>query len=85
MGMNRDTEGPTLEKLVVTLVQYEDSSGRSDVDHQAITIEVTDAGAGPYLVISTERWAIDDPVEFERQLSEIMDLARNWSGDTVQA
>lgn len=39
--------------------QDEDSAGRTSHDSQQLEIEVTDAGGGPYIVIKTERWALE--------------------------
>jgi len=49
--------------------QDEDSDGRTGVDTQSLTVYVADAGGGPYLVIETTRWAIDD-------LDELADMLR---------
>lgn len=46
----------------ITFEQEADSA--SDLDIQEISLEVVDAGAGPYLVVKTEAWAFDDWAEF---------------------
>ena len=51
--------------------QDEDSCGRIDRDSQKIVVEVTDAGGGPYLVLRTDRWALD-----ERNLEGFIDTLR---------
>jgi len=56
--------------------QDEDSDGRPGVDTQSLTVYVADAGGGPYLVIETERWAIDD-------LDELADMLRMFQQATV--
>ena len=43
----------------ITYQQEPDSCADSDLDTQAVTLEIVDGGAGPYLVISTARWAMD--------------------------
>lgn len=40
-------------------------------DFQSIKINAVDGGGGPYIVIETERWAIDDPSAFA-------DMLRKW-------
>lgn len=45
-------------KAQVTLTQPDDDHG-AGLDDQYLTIKVEDAGAGPYIVIETNRWAVD--------------------------
>lgn len=45
-------------KAQITLTQLDDDLG-TGVDDQYLTVKVEDAGAGPYLVLETERWALD--------------------------
>jgi len=40
--------------------QEEDSGGRAGEDGQFFTIKTCDNGIANYMVIETERWAIDD-------------------------
>ena len=47
-------------RKLVTVVQNEDNGGRPNELGQELTIETGDAGGGPYLVITTTRWALDD-------------------------
>jgi len=56
--------------------QDEDSDGRPGVDTQSLTVYVADAGGGPYLVIETARWAIDD-------LDELIAMLRMFQQATV--
>ena len=44
----------------IVLEQPEDCCGRTGNTHQFLEIETADGGGGPYLVIKTERWAIDE-------------------------
>jgi len=46
------------------LEQEEDTAGRSEHSHQYLKIQTVDNGAGSYIVIETERWAIDDKEEW---------------------
>lgn len=48
-----------LVALTHTYQQPEDSCGRAGVDDQDLSVNVEDAGGGPYLVIKTDRWALD--------------------------
>ena len=45
-------------KAQVTLTQPDDVFG-AGINDQYLTIKVEDAGAGPYVVIETNRWAMD--------------------------
>ena len=42
----------------ITLTQEQDSCSTA-IDDQYLTVEVVDAGAGPYLILETKRWALD--------------------------
>jgi len=46
------------------LSQEEDTSGRPNVTDQYLKVQTVDNGAGSYIVIETERWAIDDKEEW---------------------
>ena len=46
------------------LSQEEDTSGRPNVTDQYLKIQTIDNGSGSYIVIETERWAIDDKEEW---------------------
>lgn len=50
--------------MSVTAV-YVQESDRDDMgmDDQRLILEMTHCGAGPFLVISTQRWAMDRPKE----------------------
>lgn len=55
---------PTINRLVATYYQDADDCDRG-VD-QILTLTLDTAGAKPYLVIQTERWAMDHPKELHR-------------------
>jgi hypothetical protein len=57
----------TLMSVRAEWMQDDDDNGNGNT--QALTIEMTHAGAGPYLVVETKRWAIDNPEE----LLEVLD------------
>lgn len=58
----------------VSLMQEEDCAGRAGVSHQFLRMFQEDAGGGNYLVLETERWAIDaDAIdEFATMLKHFM-------------
>ncbi len=66
-----------VEAVSVTYSQEEDSDGRDGHDVQTITVSTHDAGGGPYLVIETERWAMDmDHIdEFVALLRRVAEMA----------
>lgn len=43
----------------IRLTQEQDDYDTTSVDDQYLDIQVVDAGAGPYLVLKTDRWALD--------------------------
>jgi len=60
--MTKDTI--TVVELSKLLEQEEDTGGRSEHTHQYLKLETVDNGAGSYIVIQSERWAIDDKEEW---------------------
>jgi hypothetical protein len=57
---NPEPEKPmTLDRVVEVYSQDPDSCSDSDVCH-TLELVIEDAGAGPYAVIRTARWALDD-------------------------
>ena len=48
-----------VNKIVVTYAQEQDDCSEVNID-QFLEITLEDAGAGPYFVIKTDRWAIDN-------------------------
>ncbi len=62
-------------KTYLNSVKAEYSQEKDDDDDrratdQGLTVKMTHAGAGPYLVLSTKRWAIDRPDELIQVLAE---------------
>jgi hypothetical protein len=51
----------------------EDLDGRIGHDQQTIQINTHDGGAGDYVVISTERWAINNRAEAHQMVDELFD------------
>lgn len=54
--------------------QEQDCCGPTDDTGQDITISVEDGGGGPYLVLSTKRWAISDRKEVLRFAAKLRSL-----------
>ena len=53
----------TTEKIVKTISQEEDCCGRLGAESQYLKIKYIDNMAGFYVVIKTDRWAVDDREE----------------------
>lgn len=47
------------DSATFTFTQDEDSDGRTGEICQVLTVEITNAGGGNYVVLKTERWAFD--------------------------
>jgi hypothetical protein len=56
---------PCLMSVTAVYVQSSDGDDLA-LDDQTLTLEMTHCGAGPYLVITTERWAMDRPKDLNR-------------------
>jgi len=63
----------TINEYSIDLGQSSDSCDQSDLG-QTLNIKTQDAGAGKYLVLQTERWAIDDINEFCETLKSIASI-----------
>lgn len=48
-----------LDEIRHTYTQQQDDCAQLASDTQTLVVEVVDAGAGPYIVIATDRWAIE--------------------------
>lgn len=59
--------------LEITATYEQDPDSLSDKE-QFLTVTVKDSGAGPYLVINTDEWAIDSPAD----LKPIMELIKTY-------
>lgn len=62
------------ETAVLRYVESADDCAPSGSEDNELEIEVCDAGAGPYLVIRTARWAIEDSNELARMLRHALAL-----------
>lgn len=75
------TDLVTMSEVAVTLRQDEDCCGRLDHQDQEIRVETHDGGGGAYLVIATQRWAIDDVEAFAAQLERVLNMVRQEAKD----
>lgn len=48
-----------LESMRATYTQVADSCAPTGIDVNMLDASIEDAGGGPYIVIKTERWALD--------------------------
>jgi hypothetical protein len=73
----KDGDMVTLETLVATYYQEADSCQEHSDEGQTLTLRTDDAGGGKFLLISTDRWAIDadDIPPFARLLEKFMVMA----------
>jgi len=58
----------TLMSVKAEYMQDDDDNGNGD--SQTLKVEMMHAGAGPYLVLKTQRWAMDDSSELLNLLCE---------------
>ena len=63
--------------LSSVIVEYAQETDGDDMDQarragdlQELTVEFTHCGAGPYLILKTERWTVDEPSELLNLLLE---------------
>lgn len=59
---------PTL--MSVTAIYMQDSDGGASDSSQTLTVTMEHCGAGPYLVLETQRWAVDRPKELTRLVKQ---------------
>lgn len=65
-----EDNNPTIYSLKAEYLQNADCE-KDHGDHNSVTIEaVYSPGGGFYYVISTERWAIDDPKELTELITD---------------
>lgn len=60
---------PTLLSIKAEYAQEPDDDYTPGHPNQTLMLEMTHCGAGPYLVITTERWAMDKPRELHKLIS----------------
>lgn len=71
-----DAKYAKLASIKLTLTQEEDCCGRVAHDEQSIEIETMDGGGGPYLVIATERWSLDDDADIDKFAARLKEVLR---------
>lgn len=69
---------PRLISATWTLAQPADSNQEDCEDFQYLHVSSSDAGAGPYLILKTDRWAIDrdDLNTLADQLQALLDQVK---------
>lgn len=67
------------EMIKNTYTENPDSCAESDRDMNVLTVETQDAGGGAYVVISTERWALDleSLDEFAAELRRVIEAVKS--------
>lgn len=65
--------------LSVMLQQEQDCCAPGD--YQDIEVEIVDGGGGQYIVIKTQRWAIDDPEAFAALLRKWLAMVKDGKGE----
>lgn len=59
------------------IMEYSQETDGDDIDEvrragtQELIVEFTHCGAGPYLILKTQRWALDEPSELFVLLNEV--------------
>lgn len=71
---------PTIERVIVQYSQQEDTSGRGGIDYQQLEIEMVrmeEGDEGFYVVMKTDRWAINDAAEFSALIEDFAKRCKN--------
>ena len=68
--------GMKLTSLTETYYQEEDCCGRPEELGQDLEISALDGGGGFYLVLKTERWALDGEKDIERLVSKLRSVLK---------
>ena len=63
----------TISEIAVTFSQDGDSI---EPGIQTLTIMIQDAGGGPFLILETDRWAVDS----EREMNKVLGRAERLAG-----
>lgn len=65
------TSPPPASLLSVTAVYVQDADGDQDTPHaQELKLSMTTCGDAPYLVMETQRWAVDRPKDLNRLVKQ---------------
>jgi hypothetical protein len=73
--MTKLPDGVNVDLLKVTYYQEADSCQDGD-KIQTLTVETRDAGGGKFMVIKTERWAIDKIDDLIKTLNHFRNLGK---------
>lgn len=75
-------KGVSLERVIYEFSQDSDSCQDND-NGQSLTVSTDDGGGGSYIVISTERWAVDydDIDKFTDTLKRIVNLPEGYEDE----
>lgn len=71
---------PVLQGIKHTYYQEADSCDPAIHDRQELIIEVQDGGGGPYVILKTERWAMDTPDELTPLITKTLQLYEEENG-----
>lgn len=74
----------TINEIRVTVSQAVDSNQSPNDICQTLVISAEDSGGGPYMVLSTERWAMDDATQLERLWDDILTLWCNHNPEETK-
>ena len=63
-----------IELSAATLIYTQEADCCSDQITQQLQIEIRDGGGGPYYVLKTREWAVDDPQDLMSILAAVITL-----------
>lgn len=69
--MPESPAAPEIVTVSATFMQDPDTAQENDLQ-QELHIEVVDSGAGHYVVIRTDRWAMDTPEDLVKLIRRVM-------------
>ena len=69
-----------LASVTEVYTQDEDCCGRVNEPTQDIELSTEDGGGGSYIVIKTERWAVDDGKEIDAFAAKLKALLKRVNG-----
>jgi hypothetical protein len=72
-----------LAGIKITVSQPEDCCGSPDADEQYLAIETADGGGGKYIVIQTDRWALDSDSDIDALAAHLKEIMLAASSTTT--
>lgn len=72
-----DAKYANLAGIKLSLTQEEDCCGRVNESEQYLTIETADGGGGAYLVLTTDRLAIDSDEDIDKFAARLKEILRS--------